>query len=125
MNDDTDIRWKNLLVAQALKKLFQPDGYFDVSAVTGIAKVLGGVLNPKDKEELNLLHCVHYKDMHPDLLNELPRRVTDALSSVTTLNVDDIIGEYMRKTSFEVKDVTPQTAPQKRNPLLRLINYHK
>lgn len=47
----------------ALRRMFRPDGYFDICVVDGICKALNRIPPAADYNALRLLHCVHWRDM--------------------------------------------------------------
>ena len=69
-----------LVAKTALKKMME-QGYFCVCTIDKVLKITGGIPDPRDYQMLNALHCIHYKDMPPTLLKELPniiRRVVES-----------------------------------------------
>jgi len=50
-------------------------GYFDICTIDNILKVSGGVPDKKSYDTLRLLHCIHFKDMSPQLRIELPKLI--------------------------------------------------
>jgi hypothetical protein len=70
-----------LLAAQTALKHMLAGSHFSICTIDQILKVTGGVPNADDYETLRLLHCIHYQDMPPELLRELPAVVKRVLGS--------------------------------------------
>ena len=69
-----------MVAKTALKKMME-QGYFCICTIDKVLKISGGIPDPRDYQMLNALHCIHYKDMPPALLKELPniiRRVVES-----------------------------------------------
>lgn len=62
----------------ALNKLFSDD-HFNICAVDSILKVTRTIPDGKTYDALRLLHCIRYKDMSRDLLEEVPNAVARCL----------------------------------------------
>lgn len=79
--------FEKAVVAQAIDKLFNKERHFSICTVDEIAKILGvnAEAHPSYKL-LHALHCVHYADMSPEILRELPMRVLDVLRPGTGVN---------------------------------------
>jgi hypothetical protein len=72
-----------ILVAKtALKKMVE-QGYFCICTIDKVLKISGGIPDPRDYQMLSALHCVHYKDMPPTLLRELPNIIKRVVESPT------------------------------------------
>lgn len=121
MSEMSDIRWKNLVVGQGLKTMFQKE-YFDVCLLDSMAATIGGTLPSQMKDAFRVLHCVHYTDMHPDIRAELPRRVVQALALCVQIDVEDIVRDYQKQDTRYEKDITP--APEK-SGFLKLLYFRR
>ena len=75
MNDLT----KKALMA-SLRKMFEPDGYCNVCTIDECLKVVNAVPNKEDYEALKLLHCVHWRDMAPEMRTEVFKTVIRMLT---------------------------------------------
>jgi hypothetical protein len=74
---------KKLIATQALDHLFQKD-YFDICQMRSIMKIIGtSERNNQAFALLHALHCVHYKDMRPEVRDTIPHLVREALSKNT------------------------------------------
>jgi hypothetical protein len=70
-----------ILVAKTALKKMMEQGYFCICTIDKVLKITGGIPGPRDYQMLSALHCIHYKDMPPALLKELPniiRRVVES-----------------------------------------------
>lgn len=71
---------QKMAAAAALQKMVQ-NGYVCICTIDKILKMSGSVPDRRDYEILSTLHCVHFRDMAPELLRGLPviiQRVLDA-----------------------------------------------
>lgn len=55
----------------AMKNMIQK-GWIDICAVKKILEMTGGIPPKEDMQVLELLHCVDFKDLPPELLRGLP-----------------------------------------------------
>lgn len=60
-------------VRAAVKKLFKASGYFCISDFDRICEVLNVIPLEGVRDRLSLVHCLHYRDMEPDLREEIGR----------------------------------------------------
>lgn len=71
---------KLLAAKAALDKMFK-DGYFSISTIDRIADMLSVHVKGETYSMLHTLHCVHYKDMDPYLLEQLPMLIMKVFGS--------------------------------------------
>ena len=71
---------QKLAARAALKKMSQ-DGYVCICTIDNILKMTGGIPNAKDYQVLRTLHCVHFREMPPELLRGLPLLIQRVLES--------------------------------------------
>jgi hypothetical protein len=69
------------MVLVALKKLFDAKSYFDVCQVDALLVVTRGRMSDYTRNELRLVHCVHYKDMPDGMREHLAQVVVAALKT--------------------------------------------
>jgi len=60
-------------IRAAVKKLFRSGGYFCISDFDSICSVLNVIPPEGVRDRLALVHCLHYRDMEPDLREEVGR----------------------------------------------------
>lgn len=70
---------KQLVVTTALNHLFTK-GYFSVCQLDEIMKLMGAPRHTPARQLLATLHCVDYADMPPELREQLPHLVREAIS---------------------------------------------
>lgn len=68
-------------VLAAIRKLFDPTKHFSIITFDEICRVLNVIPMPGVRDRLSLLHCVNYRDMEPELRQELGRLVMETLST--------------------------------------------
>ena len=56
-------------------------GSISICTINEILKMTGGIPNKEDFQVLNLLHCVDFKEMDPELLRGLPLILQRVLGS--------------------------------------------
>ena len=74
------------LVQTALRKMYRSGGYFDVCAVREACRLCGIEIPAQTENAMQLLHCVHFRDMEPKVKAWLAKEI-DSLFS----NPDNII----------------------------------
>jgi hypothetical protein len=79
---------KVMAAEAALKKMVQSD-YFDICTIDKITKMMDVKPDRDAYQILSTLHCVHYNQMRPELLQVLP----------------DLIATVLRSPSFEASRI--------------------
>lgn len=72
--------FRMMAVEASLRKMLS-QGYFDICTIDKIIKALELVPARRLYEELHLLHCVHYDQMPPAMLEQLPEKIMAVLNS--------------------------------------------
>lgn len=73
---------KLLAAEAALKKMVHGD-YFDICTIDKIVKLLNIKPDREAYQILSTLHCIHYNQMRPELLQALPDLISTVLRSPT------------------------------------------
>ena len=60
------------LAAETAMKHMISNGWVDICAIKKILEMTGGVPAREDLQVLELLHCVHFDEMSPELLRGFP-----------------------------------------------------
>lgn len=68
------------LAAQAALDKMARNGWLDITTLRGVVDALGVVPDADAMATLNLLHCVHFKDMPRELLDEIPGLIQRAVA---------------------------------------------
>ena len=100
MNDTTQ-----LAIEAALANMAQR-GWVDICTVDKVLKATGRVPDREAYDALHLLHCVHFKDMRPELRAELPGLFARVLGG-EPINLFD----PPKRKDLTVATVEPQEAP--------------
>lgn len=107
--------WQKLIAAQGLKKLFQSK-HFSICDLDSIANTLGVQGGGRLHEELRVLHCIDYNDMHPAIREQLPQKVCEYLQSAIDMTyIEQMIADFE-------KPVAKITGPSK---LAKLLSFSK
>ncbi len=72
-----------LMAVQAALNKMVTQGYFDITTIDNIAKLMELVPDRKQYTELRLLHCVHYDQMPAEMISMLPEKIMALLRSPT------------------------------------------
>ena len=67
---------ERLSIQAALKKMIDCQ-YFDITTIDQVLKVTKTVPNGRLYDTMRLLHCIHYRDMDPELLEQLPMMLAE------------------------------------------------
>jgi hypothetical protein len=70
-----------LMAVQAALNKMVTQGYFDITTIDNIAKLMDLVPDRKQYTELRLLHCVHYDQMPAEMIEMLPEKIMAILRS--------------------------------------------
>jgi len=105
-------------VITALKKMFK-GSHFNICTFDKCTEIAGVIPNGRDYNALSALHCVDWKDMSPDLRNEVYQRTIDTfqLRGFDLPLLDMVFNEGSK--SFELK------RPPKKSLRMRLIGGDK
>lgn len=60
------------MAAETAMKHMIAKGWVDICSIKKILEMTGGVPSREDLQVLELLHCVHFNEMTPELLRGLP-----------------------------------------------------
>lgn len=71
---------QRMAATAALEKMVK-DGYLSICTIDKILKITGGIPDRRDYGILNMLHCVSFMDMQPELLRGLPVIISRVLNS--------------------------------------------
>ena len=107
-----------ILAAEAALRKMVEEGFFSICTIDKINKVSGNIPNKKTYDTLHMLHCVHYKDMPPELLKELPVMIREALGG-STLELSNIFSPSQTFPATVIKETTIES-PKKTNSWHRL-----
>lgn len=69
---------RRLVVQQALDRLFS-SRFFSICVIQDLMKLVGAAPQSEAYRMLRALHCVHYEDMQPELIERLPHLVNECL----------------------------------------------
>lgn len=69
---------RRLVVQQALDRLFS-GRFFSICVIQDLMKLVGATPQSEAYRLLRALHCVHYEDMRPELIERLPHLVNECL----------------------------------------------
>jgi hypothetical protein len=76
------------VIKTALRKM-EAQGYFSISTIDNILQITKGIPDAKAYQMLRTLHCIDYKDMPKELLEELPKMISQVISSLPLNIVGD------------------------------------
>lgn len=62
---------QRMAVETAMRNMLNK-GYVDICAIRKVLEMTGGIPNKEDYQILELLHCVNFKEINPELLRGLP-----------------------------------------------------
>lgn len=68
-----------LVVGTALRNMVEK-GWVDICCIKECIKLAGVIPNGQALAELSALHCLHYKDMPPELVKEIPGMINDCFN---------------------------------------------
>jgi hypothetical protein len=105
---------KVMIAATALNKMFRGN-HFSICTVTEVASMLGIHPEAEAMRMLQPLHCVHWSDMPPELRNQVPALVEQALAGGFQAFQVQIL--QPGSSALAVIDASPAT----RRPLMRRI----
>lgn len=105
--------WRQRVLEAALHKLFTND-YFNICDIDNLCKTLNVPTGGSTYNELRLLHCICYRDMHQDIIAELPNKVMTILQSPLDFNADLAARLLTEKCQPKVQAPPP-------NPVVRVI----
>lgn len=74
MNNQLD-ELTRTVIGVALQKMFN-GGYFDICTVDKCLKLAGVIAPKREYDLLHALHCVHFRDMPPELARRVPDMIT-------------------------------------------------
>lgn len=69
-------------VKHAANHMLYEGNYFDICAFDEIAKMLGSEVGGNDYRALRLMHCKHWKDMEPQLREQIRQTAIRQLSNI-------------------------------------------
>lgn len=73
-------RRNQMIVKAALNKLFT-DSHFSICPINDVMELLAiGSRKSLAYKQLHALHCIHYKDMPKELVNEIPLMINELLT---------------------------------------------
>jgi hypothetical protein len=101
------------VVRTALTRMFRPDGYFDICTLDNLVKLARVMVPERTRLALHALHCVHWRDMEPEVRQHVADTVL-GLFALPTFNVTFAKLDRVRVVEADV-------APEKRPLLLRLL----
>jgi hypothetical protein len=78
------------LMREALKKMFRPEGYFDICALNAISEAFGIIVPSDTHAKLRMLHCISWREMEP----ETRRWVAITIDSLLS-NPDNIASNFL------------------------------
>jgi len=67
-------------VIDALKRMFQPDKYFDICTIDTCLGILGVIPDRGTYDALKLYHCVRWSSIEPDVRTEIFKTTVKILS---------------------------------------------
>lgn len=70
-----------MMAAQAALRKMVEGNYFDICTIDNVVKMLDVKPDRDTYQVLHTLHCVHYNQMPPELLEKLPELIHKALTS--------------------------------------------
>lgn len=83
---------RQLVAREALRHLFT-NSFFDICTVRNLVAMAGRSENTPAFQLLRTLHCVHYVDMDPQLRDQLPQLVNEALRPPPHLAAVDVAAQ--------------------------------
>ena len=126
-----DLTFDEMAIVIALHNTLYNKKHFSICTVDTAGKVLGINMNTrKEYDGLNTLHCVDYKDMGPEMTQELRRRVLDLVPEHIKDYVLRRAGLPASDEGCVERDVTPpdqehEEPPKKSARLLSIFSKNK
>ena len=77
---------KAAAIELALRKMFSPDGYFNVCTIRKLRDVTGVHIPTETMKCFELLHCVDWSDMPPETARMIAKTVVGILSQEPMLH---------------------------------------
>lgn len=71
---------QTMAIRAALSKMIR-DGYLNICTIDHILKMTGGIPDKRDYDILHALHCVHFREMEPELVRGIPVIVQRVINS--------------------------------------------
>lgn len=78
------------LMREALKKMFRPEGYFDICALDSMSEAFGIIVPSDTQAKLRLLHCISWREMEPETRRWVAITIDELLS-----NPENVAASYL------------------------------
>lgn len=116
--------WRQLIVSEGIKELFRKR-YFDICLLRSLCETLSLPTGGRAWSELNTLHCVDFRDIHPEILRRLPVKVLEYLNPFMPLDEVEKLASAVwnwepHKTLKTEKVIVPEEAEEKSGVFDRL-----
>jgi hypothetical protein len=89
-------KFRMKVIELSLRDMFSPDKFFSICTIDKIIEATGVCVNRDEYNFLNMLHCVHWADMEPEMRKEVFARTIKLFEDGTVFDFNRIDGVVKR-----------------------------